>query len=61
MPADFLLSKIRPQGGVLKDVLIKNGKIVSVTDHNSAINHEALEVVDGYGQLMLPSLIDAHT
>jgi dihydroorotase len=44
-----------PKGVVNQDVLIDEGKIVAISEHLDASNHE---VIDAQGLYLLPGLID---
>ncbi|MBI4744949.1 MAG: amidohydrolase family protein, partial [Deltaproteobacteria bacterium] len=44
------------------DILVEDGKIISVTVHNSAIRNpkSAIETIDASGKIVVPGLIDIH-
>src|SRR6185503_10724672 len=55
----LLLKDVRPMGGPMTDVLIRDGLIASVGVGLQAPD-DALPVIGGEGDLILPGLVDAH-
>jgi cytosine deaminase len=56
---NLLLRNVRPMGGPMTDVLIRDGRITSL-DVGVHAPGEALPTIDGQGDLLLPGLVDAH-
>ncbi|MGE0282780.1 MAG: amidohydrolase family protein [Rhizobiaceae bacterium] len=56
--SDLLLRNVRPHGGAVSDLLIRDGKIAGI----GRFEPEAgMPVEDGGGAIAIPGLIDAHT
>ena len=51
-----LYTQVRPAGGELTSVLVRDGRIQAL----GGAAPEGVPVVDGGGALLLPGLIDAH-
>lgn len=60
--ATTVIRNVRPLGGPLSSIVIRDGSIVGIGPDAGA-GHDAVddEVIDGGGRLVFPSLIDAHT
>ena len=58
MASDLVIRNARPSGREGTDILIRQGRIVSVGRLNGAPN---VEVLDARGELLLPGLVEAHT
>ena len=43
-----------------KDVIIENGRILNITDHNATRNITNLTEIKGFGKTLMPGMIDAH-
>ncbi len=56
---DLWIRNVRPQGGATGDIVISDGRIVSVGAPPDGSH--VLKVLDGGGKLALPGLIEAHT
>ncbi|MEK6309304.1 MAG: hypothetical protein V4755_01200 [Curtobacterium sp.] len=56
---DLVLRNVRPWGGDQSDVLVTGGRIAAVVPTGSPAPAGAA-VVDGYGHLALPGLVNAH-
>lgn len=54
---DLLIRNIRPMGGALADILVRDGRIARIAPDIDA----NVPVEDGGGHLAVPGLIDAHT
>lgn len=55
---DLLLKQVRINAEEgLKDIAVKNGKIVAIEDH---INEDASRIVEGEGRVLIPGLIESH-
>ena len=57
MTQTLLIRNIRPAGGQVTDMLIRDGYIASI---GASADKEA-EQIDGKGALLLPGLVDSHT
>jgi imidazolonepropionase-like amidohydrolase len=42
-----------------QDVIIKNGKSVSISQNQATVNSAAVKI-DGTGQFLIPGLVDSH-
>jgi cytosine deaminase len=56
---NLLVKDVRPMGGPITDVLIRDGRITSVEVGLQAPG-DAPPAIDGGGDLVLPGLVDAH-
>jgi cytosine/creatinine deaminase len=55
MTADLIIRNVRPFGGALTDLHIRDGRFAESTDTGSA------REIDGEGYVALPGLVEAHT
>lgn len=58
MAGNLLIQNVRPYGRDSADILIKDGRIVSI---ENALAADGVPILDGAGQLALPGLVEAHT
>lgn len=58
MSTDLLLRNVRPDGGALTDILIRDGRIARLAP---SIEAAGLPVEDGAGAIVVPGLVEAHT
>lgn len=58
MAQELLIRNVRPAGGALTDVLIRNGHIAGLGAEKAG---DHAERIDGGGALLLPGLVEAHT
>lgn len=58
MPGELLIRNVRPAGGELADVLIRDGRIAAIAAIDAA---DGAAELDGGGRLLLPGLVEAHT
>lgn len=60
----MLLREVRPWGGPVADVVLRDGVIAEVRPHQSgsagSSQRSAVDTVDGAGRLLVPALVDAH-
>jgi cytosine deaminase len=56
--ADLLIRNVRPLGGELTDILVRDGTIVSIAPGLPASPNG--QSIDGHGDLLLPGLIEGH-
>jgi len=59
MNKNLIIRNVRPLGGDLSDILIREGRIVSIS--SGIQTEEDVAVEDGDGAIALPGLIEAHT
>lgn len=55
MAADLLVRNVRPMGGSLADILVRNGRIAA------GPSLPGIPILDGGGRIALPGLVEAHT
>jgi cytosine/creatinine deaminase len=58
MTGNLLIRNVRPYATDCVDILIRDGRIISI---GSALSADDVPVLDGGGQLALPGLVEAHT
>lgn len=58
MTQDLLIRNVRPLAGPPVDLLIRNGRIAAL---ESGLSADAVEAIDGQGNILLPGLVEAHT
>ena len=59
MNNDLIIKNVRPLGKELSDILIQNGRIVSIATGLKA--EDGIDFEDGGGAIALPGLVGAHT
>lgn len=64
MPADLLITDVRPWGGAVCDLVVIDGRIAELrparTDRDAAPATASVTTVEGRGRLALPSFADVH-
>ncbi|MFJ6418839.1 amidohydrolase family protein [Paeniglutamicibacter sp. NPDC091659] len=55
----MLISNARPWAGKASDILIEDGKIAAITEHDPTLEPGA-DDVDGRGRILIPSFSDVH-